>query len=327
MTWQVVADVGGTNMRFAASDRPGQLSRLRSYSTGTTTDFSTALAAWLDGTELRKEFDDCSCIRIAAAGPVENGVVALTNASLLIDAAAVSHSLGGVRCEIVNDLMAVAMLLPFLDADDCQPLAGTDPTSAHGPRIAINIGTGFGASTCIPMSDGRWLAASSEAGHMALAAASAEELTLVEGAETLEGVLSGSGVLNLYERVASDCSAGATGPRASAGMPTDAEAIFRAVPHDAIAASVAQRMTQLLGRVVGDLVLASGAWGGAFLCGSVVRGWSSVADPRSFRAAFERKGAMTERMRGVPTAVIAHPNPALIGLSHAHRFSNGRPSD
>jgi glucokinase len=86
-------------------------------------------------------------------------------------------------------------------------------------------------------------------------------------------------------------------------------------------------MTQLLGRVVGDLVLASGAWGGAFLCGSVVRGWSSVADPERFRKVFERKGAMSGRMRGVPTAVITHPNPALIGLSHADGFSNGPPGD
>jgi glucokinase len=86
-------------------------------------------------------------------------------------------------------------------------------------------------------------------------------------------------------------------------------------------------MTHLLARVVGDLVLASGAWGGAFLCGSVVRGWSSVADPESFRSVFEHKGAMTERMRGVPTVVITHSNPALIGLSHADEFTNGRPAD
>ena len=67
----------------------------------------------------------------------------------------------------------------------------------------------------------------------------------------------------------------------------------------------------------GDLVLATAAWDGAFLCGSVGRAWLAIADVAAFRSAFESKGPMRDRMAQVPTFLISQPEPALMGLTHA----------
>ena len=99
----------------------------------------------------------------------------------------------------------------------------------------------------------------------------------------------------------------------------DAALIFASAKSDPVAALVVRLMTQLLARVTSDLVLASGAWGGAYLCGSVASGWHPVADGCLFRSMFERKGAMTAKMKQVPTALIVASEPALLGLTYAER--------
>ncbi len=78
-----------------------------------------------------------------------------------------------------------------------------------------------------------------------------------------------------------------------------------------------QVLSRLLGRIAGDLVLATAAWDGVYLCGTVALAWAGVGDTAAFRAEFERKGAMSARMAQVPVCVIRAPEPALLGLSYA----------
>ena len=92
---------------------------------------------------------------------------------------------------------------------------------------------------------------------------------------------------------------------------------MRGVASDPIAAATVQILSSLLGRIAGDLVLATAAWDGVYLCGSVAQGWASVGDVAAFRAEFERKGAMSSRMSQVPSLMITASEPALLGLSYA----------
>lgn len=80
-----------------------------------------------------------------------------------------------------------------------------------------------------------------------------------------------------------------------------------------------------LGRVAGDLVLATGAWGGVFLCGGLAADWHRIVEAGAFRAAFTAKGPMTPRMAGVAVHRILHPAPALLGLAHADLAPGGPP--
>jgi glucokinase len=73
--------------------------------------------------------------------------------------------------------------------------------------------------------------------------------------------------------------------------------------------------TAILGRIAGNLTLATCAWGGVYLCGSVATAWADIADIGRFRDEFTRKGPMHARMLEVPTAVIRRDNAALYGLA------------
>ena len=302
--WKLIADVGGTNARFARSPAAGELRDLRRFNVCDFGDFVLALSAYLDETG-REGYEGAA---IAAAGPVADGEVKLTNCVWRISAEEVSAVLGGGPVRLVNDLEAVALALPHLSADDVRPLGG--PVADLGTpatRIAINVGTGLGAAAAIPAGD-TWGFAASEAGHMTFSAVHDDEMALIKSFRSVEDVLSGRGVRRLYH----DISA-ARGEDAAA-IAGDLE-VFAQPATDLAGLKTREIFTRLLGRLSGDLVLASAAWGGAFLCGGVAHAWSKGADMDAFRAAFEAKGAMEERMRGVGTSLLTLPEPALYGLT------------
>ena len=146
--------------------------------------------------------------------------------------------------------------------------------------LAVNVGTGFGAASAI-WRDGRWYTCPSEAGHMTLG--SVEAIAALPADTSVENVLSGSGLARLHERLA--------GGRRAADPP-DAADVFAQSARDAAAARTVEVFTAILGRIAGDLTLATCAWGGVYLCGSVATAWSAIADTGRFRAEFTRKGPM-----------------------------------
>ena len=189
---RLVVDVGGTNARFALADACGQLSSVAGYQTADFSSFAACLEAYLGS--LSGE-TPVSCA-IAAAGPVADGRVLLTNAAWTIERAAASERLGGAPVVLVNDLQAVAIALPYLLPEDVRALAGP-PICRPDDRsmLAFNVGTGCGAATAVQI-DGRWIAVASEAGHMSLSADGPNAAYIAAGA-TVETVLSGRGVVAL----------------------------------------------------------------------------------------------------------------------------------
>lgn len=303
---RIVADVGGTNSRFGISAGPGDLSEIRIYPTAGAASFTSALATYVADVSLGSVETWCNSACIAAAGPVDAGVVQLTNAAWSISAPDVSQHLGGVPVVLVNDLAAVGLLLPHLQSGDVTPLGGDPRAAISGNRIAVNVGTGFGAATAVRAGAGRWAIAAGEAGHISLAPATPEEAAVLRSGLTVEAILSGAGIGRLYAMFAREGAARRT-----------ADEVLSTVAIDPAAAQTAAMLSRLLGRITGDLVLATASWEGAFLCGSVARAWLAVGDLTAFRASFEDKGPMRPRMSRVPTFLIRDAEPALLGLTHA----------
>ena len=303
--WRLVADVGGTNVRFARADKFGCLENVLSLPSNAYTSFTHALRSYLEQAGAPPNWNACA---IGAAGPVDGSKVTLTNrASWSISADEVSTTLAGAPVTIVNDLEAVAAALPHLHKNEVTCLRGPELLSPpQAPMIAINVGTGFGAAVIsVDKHTGTWTTHASEAGHMTLAAATLEEMDLLgvsQSANSLESFLSGSGVCRLYQHLSGNTNA-----------ITAAEIFARA--GDPQADKVVQITTSVLARVTGDLVLATGAWGGVFFCGSVATGWACLADQSAFRLVFENKDAMRLRMQNVPTGLIVRHDVALFGLA------------
>ena len=305
-SWQLIADVGGSNARFAKSPGHHTLDARRDYRMKDFPSFYAVLDAFLAETGGP---EGCTGGAIGAAGPVDDNKVQLTNSPCTIDAAEVSARLGGVPVKLVNDLRAVALALPYLSGGELIPVGDAERDTAHRhTMLAINVGTGFGGASAIPVGSG-WATNPGEPGHMALGALDTAQLELIEGARSVEDLLSGRGVVRLYNRIADQLG----GPRAD--DPSGAS-IFASADRDRAAQETVRHFSALLGRIAGDLVLAMAAWGGVYFYGSVVKGWLASGGGQYFRAPFEDKGVMSERMKDVYSGLITHDNAALIGLTY-----------
>jgi len=305
--WRLVADVGGSNARFARSTGGRALSETRAYHVAEFDSFYAAAKAYIAETG---GMAGCAGAAIGVAGPVDDGRVRLTNADWTIEAREVETLLGGARTRLFNDLEAVALALPHLRDADLTPV-GESPPRSGGRRtmIAVNVGTGFGAAAIVPGVDG-WAPHPGEPGHMSLGAADAEQLDLIGGAGSVEGILSGRGVAFLHEHVARRMG------HASQAAHCGSSEVFSRAADDEAAAETVRQFSRLFGRIAGDLAVTAGAWGGVYLCGSVVWGWIDAGGPRYFRRPFEDKGPMSERMRDVYTGLISCDDVGLIGLTY-----------
>ncbi len=305
-SWRLIADVGGSNVRFAKSWNQHEVSDKRAYLLKNFQSFYAALEAFLAETG---SAGDCADAAIGVAGPVDGESVKLTNADWTISSAEISGMLNGAPVMLVNDLQAVALALPHLRGSELHPFGGVQrDTASRQAMIALNVGTGFGAATIIPAVKG-WITNPGEPGHMALGALDKAQLDMIRGAHSVEEMLSGRGVIKLYNHVADQLG----GPHADS---LSGAAIFASADRDHAAEETVRQFSALLGRIAGDLVLAAAAWGGVYLCGSVVNGWAAAGGEQYFRTPFEDKGAMSERMKSVYSGIITHDDIALIGLTY-----------
>lgn len=304
----LLADVGGTNVRFCLSRAAGEISDIAAFVAAAHPTFSDAMTHYLRRAEVEKRDQRIVEVRIAAAGPVDGDRVALTNAPWQIDAAEIQRGVGA-PVRLHNDLEAVGYLLPHIRDADVAPIGGRWRQQPRATRIAVNLGTGLGAATAHATRDGGWVITASEAGHMSCALP--PPLCAALGLDMIasEELLSGTGLVDCYRKLAAR--------RGEDAGTIDAAAILARPAGDKAAQLLADNFAEMLGRVTGDLVLANAAWGGVFLCGSVASGWSVGGDQTGFRHAFEAKGKMHARMQQVPTWCITQEHPALLGLSHA----------
>jgi glucokinase len=279
--WRLVCDVGGTNIRIARCEGPNQLINVSVQPTTLCSSLQDALLAYC------RAFDDLDKFlgaAIAAAGPVEAGRVTLTNSHMTIERDAIMAGIGGRPVALLNDLEATAYALPLLSADDILPLIVASNPKA-GPRLVVNVGTGFGAALLLQTTSG-WQSIATEAGHMTLEASDPTGVikSSVSDTVTVEDRLSGLALC------------------------TTPDPSFRK-------SHFSSAFGELFGAVCGNLVLATGAWGGVYLCGSVASAWCRLNDLSSFSAAFQNKGQMSDQMARVQVSEILLPYPALTGLT------------
>lgn len=280
--WRLVADVGGTNVRFARVDATGAVSDVVGSPTLDFANFSEALTAYV---ARHAATGPCHFAAIGAAGPVDHGVVQLTNGDWRIDAGAVSAELDGAPVRVVNDLEAVGYALARLVGDDITPLINGESGAASAPKLVVNVGTGFGAALAA-LDGNRRIVIGCEPGHMQLALDDEARAALKIERASVEQVLSGMGIKSVWR---------------------DEN------PIESV------QFARLFGQACGDLVLATGAWGGVYMCGSVALAFARVGAVAAFESAFADKGPMSQRLKATPVMTIVQPHAALIGLAEIER--------
>jgi glucokinase len=304
----LLADIGGTNARFAILEH----GKLGCFATVPVADFASpedAARAYL-AKEGRGHAPKAAAI--AAAGPVVEGKVALTNASWTVDGAALRAALRLRSAAVVNDFAALAWSLPALAASDVRAI-GRGSSVAGATAAVLGPGTGFGVAALLREGE-RESVLVGEGGHATLAGENRREDALIEalravlGHLSVERVLSGDGLGHLYDAVVA--LDGIAAPKRRA-----AEIVARALSGDCIASARALELfCAFLGGVAGNLALTFGACGGVYIGGGMVPHFVEYLARSPFRERFEAKGRMRAYLAAVPTRVIVNPHPAFLGL-------------
>jgi len=311
VTTLLVADVGGTNARFAVyrdDAPPGPPVVLASADHD---GIEAAIRAALDrlgATETPSE------AAIAVAGPVLGDRVAMTNHPWRFSRRALAEAFGFERLIVINDFAAIAHALPHLP-EDAREAIGGGRAVAGAPLVALGPGTGLGVSALVPGASGD-RAVAGEGGHVDFAPGDAREDAVLArlrarfGHVSLERLLSGAGLRNLHRALAE--IAGEAAPETPAARQITALAAAGACPRSVAATRL---FSAVLGAAAGNLALTLGARGGVFVAGGIVPAMGTAFDRARFRARFEDKGRFHDYLAAIPTYLIRAEQPALIGLA------------
>ena len=310
----LIGDIGGTNARFALADpkAPG----FSQEATLQCADFASADAAIKQYlTDVGAAAPDVICL--AAAGPIVDQRVRFTNNPWSIAADELSEVFAITSVRLLNDFEAIAYSIPFLEDKDCLPfgLPEPEPLAEHYTVGILGPGTGLGAVALRKHGD-LLIPIAGEASHGGFAPESQVQIDMLSALRerfdrvSSERFVSGPGIENIYWAL--NRIHGEQRPRLSAAE------IFAAANDrsDPRAAESVQVFFEILGQVAGDFAMALGAKDGIFIAGGIVRRYPELLINSRFRSGFESKGRHRSLMERIPTQLIMHSQPGLLGASY-----------
>jgi len=308
---RLVADIGGTNVRFALETAPGVLEEIDVRACETFPTLQDAVEDYLHQTGAQTVAH--AAFGIATA--VTSDRVRMTNHSWTFSIQALRDALGLQSLVVINDFTALALSLPHLPAHELRRVGG-DAALEGGTIALIGPGTGLGVSGLIPSASG-YVPLAGEGGHTSFAPCNEEEVAIWRYAQarfghvSAERFLSGSGLALIHEA-----------RLALAGEPaqhlTAADITRRALGGQCPACRASlDCFCGMLGTAAKGLALTLGARGGVYIGGGIIPrlGEEFVRSP--FRSRFEDAGRLSGYLESIPVFVIESPYPGLIGATAA----------
>lgn len=307
----LVADIGGTNARFALATPDGYIEAERILSGADYPDLVQAAAAYLRDAPAPRP----RRAAVAVATPVTGDWIQFTNNSWSFSTEAARQALGLERLLILNDFTALARAVPLLSPEERRAVGGGTAV-AEMPIGLIGPGTGLGVSGLV-WSGNHWVPLETEGGHVTFTATDEREWAVSRiiqqrfGHVSPERLLSGPGLVNLYTALAElegwlaeDLAPAAITDRALAGSCRHC-------------VEVVEMFCGMLGTAAGNLAITLGARGGVYIGGGIVPQLGDFFDRSAFRSRFEAKGRFSDYLAAIPTWVITAVNPALRGAAAA----------
>lgn len=310
----IVADIGGTNARFAlATGKLGEqfvIERIVVLKGKDYAQFEDAFAAYidtLDGVEVQ-----AACVAIA--GPIDGDQVSMTNLSWSFSQEAVRKRFGLKAFAAINDYTAVAVATSRLQENDLLNIVpGTRRPTAN--KAALGPGTGLGVGGLAYVSANQWLAIPSEGGHVTMGPATEFEAQVISAAikkhgyVSAETCISGPGLVNLYQAVAD-----VNGKPSEVFEPKDVTA--HALNNtDELCREALSVFCALLGTVSSNLALTYGAKGGVYITGGIIPRLVDFLKASEFEARFRNKGVMSHYVEDIPVDLVTFEETAYLGAA------------
>jgi glucokinase len=280
-----------------------------------------------------------SCFGVA--GAITDQVARLTNVPWLVDGPAVAQALGLKNARLLNDLEALAYAVPVLEADELAVLQ-QGVAVAGGNAAVIAAGTGLGEALLLNI-EGRFVPGASEGGHADFAARTPREIELLQaltrifGRVSAERIISGVGIINIYQFVHQSSGSGpAITPEgidpahlcAAVGKVTDPADLPPRISKAALEGRCAQCVetmeifVEAYGAEAGNIALRAVATAGVYVGGGIAPKILPLMTTGGFLDAFRAKEPMADLVATIPVAVILNPESGLLG---AAVYANGIP--
>jgi glucokinase len=332
----LAGDIGGTKtwLRLARrEDNRLTVLHERRYPSADYADFDTLLEIFLaDAAQAGRVMPEVGCIGVA--GPIEDGpgdmtCAKVTNLPWWLDSEALQQRFGLRRLRLINDFQAVGYGIEALGDDELVMLQVGAPRPC-APRVLIGAGTGLGQGILVwhgSEHDGHYEVLSSEGGHGDFAPGNAEQRELLcyladrQPRVSVEDVLSGRGLVNVYRYLASRFPDTADEALARAMAAGDAAATVSEAALsgcDALAGRALDLFVAIYGTQAGNLALTCLASGGVYIAGGVAPRIRACLLAGPFLAAFRDKGPMAPLMKTLPVSLVLN---SQVGLKGAARVA------
>ncbi|HEY3802394.1 MAG TPA: glucokinase [Kofleriaceae bacterium] len=306
----LAGDVGGTKTNLALCDDHGAPVREATFAATDFASLEAMVARFVAGERIT-----AACFGVAGPVDTDHGSAKITNLPWTIRADTLAKELAGARVELINDLQATALgalVIPASSVAIVQP--GDVPA---GSTIAV-IAPGTGLGEAVLYHDGtRYQALPSEGGHADFAPTTDDEIELWRflrdkygGHVSVERVLSGNGIADLYDFCARASA------KAYAGDRNAAISDAGLAGSDPCAVRALQLFAQILGAEAGNMALRALATGGVVIGGGIPPKILPALVRGELLARLCDKGRFAPWLRTLSVRVVLDPKAALLGAAH-----------
>ena len=310
----LIADIGGTNARFAlCAEAPHFFTQVQAFEAAEFGHVSDALNRYLESHGIKS----LTAMFLAVAGPIRDQKVRFSNSHWAIDGDALSQRYNVECVTLLNDWEAIAYSLSRLSQGDLIPIGGDWGALPNADYTvgALGPGSGLGMTGLLRRGDAL-TPLISEGGHVGFAPENQLQGDILAylrqklgGRISCERLLSGPGLVNIHAAL---CAIhGQETPSFTAADIT----LAGMNKTDALCEQAFDVFFEILGQVAGDIALAIGANNGVFISGGICQRYPELLSDSKFRHGFENKGRQSHLQKKVPTWLITHRNPGLLGAS------------
>lgn len=322
---RLLADVGGTNVRFALIREAGAgITDEQNFLCSDYPGIVEAATAYLNPLSITPVW---ASIGIATA--IAGDAIKMTNNHWAFSQRELKAQLALAELTVINDFTALALSLPLLTSDELVKVGGGE-SNPDLPIALLGAGTGLGVSGLIPAHQPgeapRWIPLQGEGGHVSFSPFNDKEDEILRilrrkfGHVSAERLLAGPGIVNLYLALAEI--------NQLPFDPLEASAITeRGVAGSCeLCRETVDTFCGMLGTAAANLAVTLGARGGLYIGGGIVPKLGDYFGTSVFRKRFEQKGRFSNYLAAVPSFVIVASNPALRGTAAALDALAARPA-
>jgi glucokinase len=331
----LAGDIGGTKTLLGlfspAPDRP-QAIEVGEFTTLEYDGLEAMVHEFLRGRNL--EARQIVAASFGVAGAVTSQVARLTNVPWVVDGAAVRAAFRFRNVRVINDLEGLAYGVTVLNPSELKPLQ-VGVAVPDGDAAVIAAGTGLGEAMLHNV-DGRFIPAASEGGHADFAARTPRELEMVGemtkifGRVSVEHIVSGPGLVNVYQFTHDAFGSGPLLTPSSIAPARLCNGVGAVDDPSELPARITKaameercdRCSEALdlfiaayGAEAGNIGLRAVATAGVYVGGGIAPKILPAFEDGIFMEAFRAKEPMDHLVATMPVSVILNEDAALVGAA------------